>query len=104
MTPPFYGCNNITGKPPYGFPLWGKLSPQVTDEGATAGHFPLIRRVPRHLLPKGEGFLLWLPPLGEAFLRKMHKSFHHILFDSTKMFFMGLQPLLLYSSRCIMES
>ena len=37
-------------------PLWGKLSPQVTDEGATAGHFPLIRRVPRHLPPKGEGF------------------------------------------------
>ena len=34
-------------------PLWGKLSPQVTDEGATAGHFPLIRRVPRHLPPKG---------------------------------------------------
>ena len=40
----------------YGFPLWGKLSPQVTDEGATSGHIPLIRRVPRHLLPKGEGF------------------------------------------------
>ena len=37
-------------------PLWGKLSPQVTDEGATTGHFPLIRRVPRHLPPKGEGF------------------------------------------------
>ena len=49
-----------------GFPLWGKLSPQVTDEGATTGHFPLIRRVPRHLLPKGEGFTQWLPPLGEA--------------------------------------
>ena len=40
----------------YGFPLWGKLSPQVTDEGATPGHIPLIRRVPRHLPPKGEGF------------------------------------------------
>ena len=40
-----------------GFPLWGKLSPQVTDEGAPAGHIPLIRRVPRHLPPKGEGFL-----------------------------------------------
>ena len=39
-----------------GFPLWGKLSPQVTDEGATAGHFPLIRRVPRHLPPKGKAF------------------------------------------------
>ena len=37
-------------------PLWGKLSPQVTDDGAISGHFPLIRRVPRHLLPKGEGF------------------------------------------------
>ena len=47
---------------PKGFPLWGKLSPQVTDEGATTGHFPLIRRVPRHLPPEGEGFL-----------RKMHK-------------------------------
>ena len=39
-----------------------------------------------------------------AFLRKMHKLPHHILFDSTKMFFMGLQPLLLYSNGCIMES
>ena len=38
----------------YGFPLWGKLSPQVTDEGEPAGHFPLIRRVPRHLPPKGK--------------------------------------------------
>ena len=37
-----------------GFPLWGKLSPQVTDEGASAGSFPLIRRVPRHLPPKGK--------------------------------------------------
>ena len=40
----------------FGFPLWGKLSPQVTDEGATTGHFPLIRRVPRHLPPKGKAF------------------------------------------------
>ena len=47
---------------------------------------------------------VWLPPLGEAFFRKMHKLLHHILFDSTKMFFMGLQPLLLYSNGCIMES
>ena len=39
-----------------GFPLWGKLSPQVTDEGATSGYFPLIRRVPRHLPPKGKAF------------------------------------------------
>ena len=38
-----------------GFPLWGKLSPQVTDEGVLAGHISLIRRVPRHLPPKGEG-------------------------------------------------
>ena len=82
-------------------PLWGKLSPQVTDEGATTGHFPLIRRVPRHLPPKGKalryGFPLWgklspqvtdegattghfplirrvprhLPPKGKAF------AFHH---------------------------
>ena len=29
-----------------GFPPWGKLSPQVTDEGESAGHFPLIRRLP----------------------------------------------------------
>ena len=39
-----------------GFPLWGKLSPQVTDEGQPAGHLPLIRRVPRHLPPKGKAF------------------------------------------------
>ena len=50
------GNVNITGKLLYGFPLWGKLSPQVTDEGVPAGHFPLIRRVSRHLPPKGEGF------------------------------------------------
>ena len=41
---------------PKGFPLWGKLSPKVTDEGATAGHLPLIRRVPRHLPPKGKAY------------------------------------------------
>ena len=52
--PRFYGCNNITGKPHEGFPLWGKLSPQVTDEGESAGGSPLIRRVPRHLPPKGK--------------------------------------------------
>ena len=40
----------------FGFPLWGKLSPQVTDEGEPSGHFPLIRRVPRHLPPKGKAF------------------------------------------------
>ena len=40
----------------FGFPLWGKLSPQVTDEGATSGYFSLIRRVPRHLPPKGKAF------------------------------------------------
>ncbi len=39
-----------------GFPLWGKLSPQVTDEGEPSGHFSLIRRVPRHLPPKGKAF------------------------------------------------
>ena len=66
--------------------------------------FPSSGAQARHLLPKGEGFLLWLPPLGEAFFRKMHKSLHRILFDSTKMFFMRLQPLLLYSGGCIMES
>ena len=45
----------------YGFPLWGKLSPQVTDEGATTGRFPLIRRVPRHHPPKGKAFVLRSP-------------------------------------------
>ena len=35
------------GLSPYGFPLWGKLSPQVTDEGVLAGHLPLIRRTCR---------------------------------------------------------
>ena len=61
--PRFCGCSNITGKPHYGFPLWGKLSPQVTDEGATSGHFPLIRRVPRHLPPRGEGFCVAAIPI-----------------------------------------
>ena len=41
----------------HGFPLWGKLSPKVTDEGESAGSFPLIRRVPRHLPPKGKAFV-----------------------------------------------
>ena len=45
------------GNRKYGFPLGGKLSPQVTDEGALAGHFPLIRRAPRATFPqRGEGF------------------------------------------------
>ena len=40
----------------YGFPLWGKLSPQVTDEGESAGGFPLIRRAGAPPSPQGEGF------------------------------------------------
>ena len=40
----------------YGFPLWGKLSPQVTDEGEPSGHFPLIRRASAPPSPQGEGF------------------------------------------------
>ena len=40
-----------------GFPLGGgKLSPQMTDEGLPTGSFPLIRRVPRHLPPRGKAF------------------------------------------------
>ena len=41
---------------PKGFLLRGKLSPQVTDEGATAGNFPLIRRASAPPSPLGEGF------------------------------------------------
>ena len=40
-------------------PLWGKLSPQVTDEGASAGRLPLIRRI-RATFPQG-GRLLSSP-------------------------------------------
>ena len=79
---PTYWVNRV-----YGFPLWGKLSPQVTDEGEPAGHLPLIRRAGAPPSPKGEGFSggvgsprprfhgnakftgkprVWLPPLGEA--------------------------------------
>ena len=43
----------------YGFPLLGKLSPQVTDEGATAGHFPLIRRAGAPPSPKGGRLFRW---------------------------------------------
>ena len=51
------GCDAGAGhNGSYGFHLWGKLSPQVTDEGATSGYFSLIRRVPRHLSPKGKAF------------------------------------------------
>ena len=44
----------------YGFPLWGKLSPQVTDEGEPSGHFPLIRRAGAPPSPQGEGFIFAL--------------------------------------------
>ena len=37
-------------------------------------------------------------------LRKMHKLPHRIVFDSTKIVFIGLQPLLLYLFGCIIES
>ena len=50
------GNNNLPGKPPVWLPLGGKLSPQVTDEGLPTGSFPLIRRVPRHLPPRGKAF------------------------------------------------
>ena len=52
-------ARNLTAAPTYrvthpkSFPHWGRLSPQVTDEGATAGHFPLIRRAGAPPLPKG---------------------------------------------------
>ena len=36
----------------YGFPLWGKLSPQVTDEGEPAGYLTLIRRAGAPPSPK----------------------------------------------------
>ena len=56
-------ARNLTATPTYrvnrinGFPLWGKLSPQVTDEGATSGHFPLIRRAGRATFPqRGKAF------------------------------------------------
>ena len=78
MTPPYrlavrstYRVNRM-----YGFPLWGKLSPQVTDEGATSGHLPLIRRVPRHLLPKGEGF----PVVQKGAAAQGSGSFFHFVF------------------------
>ena len=51
------------GRFPYGsyrtnaFPLWGKLSPWVTDEGVTSGHFPLIRRASAPPSPQGRRLL-----------------------------------------------
>jgi hypothetical protein len=48
---------NLRENRKYGFPLRGKLSPQVTDEGVLAGHFPLIRRAGAPPSPQGEGFL-----------------------------------------------
>ena len=50
------GKSTYRANHPDGFPLWGKLSPQVTDEGATSGHFPLIRRAGAPPSPQGEGF------------------------------------------------
>ena len=40
----FVATRNLRANRVYGFPLRGKLSPQVTDEGEPAGHSPLIRR------------------------------------------------------------
>ena len=51
------GCDAGAGhNGSYGFPLGGKLSPQVTDEGAASGHFPLIRRAGAPPSPQGKGF------------------------------------------------
>ena len=65
-----------------GFPLWGKLSPQVTDEGELCGHcnntgwfvaaartFPPHPALARHLPPKGKA----LPP-AVKWLRKNYGS------------------------------
>ena len=52
------GNRNLRVNRLYGFPLWGKLSPQVTDEGESAGSFPLIRRASAPPSPIGEGFSL----------------------------------------------
>ena len=61
--------------PAKGFPLWGKLSPQVTDEGQTAGYFPLIRRAGAPPSPQG-GRLLHSQLYTNAllFLCKQHKN------------------------------
>ena len=37
-------------------PSGGKLSPQVTDEGALSGHFPLIRRIRATFPQRGKAF------------------------------------------------
>ena len=57
-----------------GFPLWGKLSPQVTDEGVTPGHFPLIRRASAPPSPQGRRLLRRggvTPPYGAI---KIHRA------------------------------
>ena len=82
---PTYRVNHL-----YGFPLRGKLSPQVTDEGATAGHFPLIRRVSRHLPPKGEGF-------SAATLRQTHQPKKPV--HCTGFFHIPSYPIILHN-RC----
>ena len=49
--------SRLTAPPKKGFPLWGKLSPQVTDEGETPGYSPLIRRAGRATFPqRGKAF------------------------------------------------
>ena len=67
--PRLCGNASLPGKPLYGFPLRGKLSPQVTDEGASAGSFPLIRRAGAPPSPKGGRLSLNNPP---------HKNKHTI--------------------------
>ena len=65
----------------YGFPLWGKLSPQVTDEGEPSEHFPLIRRVPRHFFspPRGR-----LSPAGWGWVKKDKSGFVKEIYNMKK--------------------
>ena len=69
------GNIKLTGNHPKGFPLRGKLSPQVTDEGETPGYFPLIRRASAPPSPQG-GRLLHSQLYTNAllFLCKQHKN------------------------------
>ena len=57
----FAATRNLRVNRVYGFPLWGKLSPQVTDEGkfATAGHFPPHPARSAPPSPKGGRLPLW---------------------------------------------
>ena len=65
-----------------GFPLWGKLSPQVTDEGGLREPLPSSGAQARHLLPQGRRLSRPIPPVIKTCPHSGHTNFiiYYLLF------------------------